>query len=73
MAATKTEKYREEVLTVNMRPQAHPGATAFLRPLAAGIPLAMQVIGHVYDVINYLGDFGYREGLEVPVRCWSGN
>ena len=56
-----------------MRPQAHPGTTAFLRPLAAGIPLAMQVIGHVYDVINYLGDFGYGEGLEVPVRCWSGN
>lgn len=37
------------------------------------VPLAVQIISHVDDVVDDLGDLLDRKLFQVPIRCWSGD
>lgn len=50
-----------------MRPETATAVTTVIRPGIVPVPLAVQTIGHVHDVVDGRRDIRDREALEVPV------
>src|SRR5690242_4584640 len=50
-----------------------PSRAAVNGPLVADIPLAMEVVRHVNDVVDDLGHCGNGEVAQVPVRRGGGD
>jgi hypothetical protein len=47
--------------------------TLVVRVSIAIVPLAVQVVGHIDNIVDDNGNAINRKGFQIPVRCWGGN
>lgn len=62
---------RLKCVALTMTPDTFPRCTRIKCVYITIVPLAVQVIGHVDDIVNDSGDSIDWECLEVPIRCRS--